>query len=96
MPWLQRLLALQKPLREVKYIDNTKVYSAFDVPYLDPSVAWAHQCVMPSLTFFQEEGVVMPKVLGTQVSVASPRMTKAPYTEPHRSLRQLHGTRAIF
>ena len=66
MPSLQRLLALLKSLHEVKGIDNAKVHSAFDKPYLHPSVVWAHQCVMPSLTFFQEGGVVMPKVLGTR------------------------------
>ena len=56
--------SLLEPLREVKGIDNAKVHGAFDEPYLHPSVVWAHQCVMPSLTFFQEGGVVMPKVLG--------------------------------
>ena len=57
--------SLLEPLREVKGIDNAKVHGAFDEPYLHPSVVWAHQCVMPSLTFFQEGGVVMPNVLGT-------------------------------
>ena len=48
--------SLLEPLREVKGIDNAKVHGAFDEPYLHPSVVWAHQCVMPSLTFFQEWG----------------------------------------
>ncbi len=65
------LLVLNRCARS-KDIDNAKVHSAFDEPYLHPSVVWAHQCVMPCLTFFQEGGVVMPKVLGTQVSVAGP------------------------
>ena len=79
MPSLQRLLALLKSLHEVKGIDNARVHSAFDELYLHPSVVWAHQCVMPCLTFFQEGGVVMPKVLGTQVSVAGPHRQSALY-----------------
>ena len=79
MPSLQRLLALLKSLHEVKIIDNARVHSAFDELYLHPSVVWAHHSVMPCLTFFQEGGVVMPKVLGTQVSVASPRIDLSAY-----------------
>ena len=48
--------SLLEPLREVKGIDNAKVHSDFDEPCLHPSVVWAHQSVMPSLTFFSGGG----------------------------------------